>query len=282
MAGVDSGTGVAGSAFTHYNYPGIYQSQDFHYCGTTNNAILDYDNRTQVQTCQLEDLADLTTETEYVRGRLAEYANDLLSLGVDGLRLDAAKHMASTDIANITSRFTSEPYITQEVIWGAGEAVQPSEYVGIGDVQEQVSIYNRVNERVFEWGDIYSTKSRQPRLGLRKRSQCICRKPRHRETTATRPLMTVLLTAGLELVRAPDGTYCDVISGKSSSGVCTGIGRTAWRLSERCRITVSGGAFTATVASRSAIAVHTGALGQAPTTVAVTFQETATTVWGEV
>lgn len=24
MAGVDSGTGVAGSSFTHYNYPGIY------------------------------------------------------------------------------------------------------------------------------------------------------------------------------------------------------------------------------------------------------------------
>jgi glycosidase len=33
----------------------------------------------------------LATETDYVRGRLAEYTNDLLSLGVDGLRLDAAK-----------------------------------------------------------------------------------------------------------------------------------------------------------------------------------------------
>ena len=31
----------------------------------------------------------LATETEYVRSRLAAYANDLLSLGVDGLRLDA-------------------------------------------------------------------------------------------------------------------------------------------------------------------------------------------------
>lgn len=27
MAGVDSGTGVAGSSFTHYAYPGIYQDQ---------------------------------------------------------------------------------------------------------------------------------------------------------------------------------------------------------------------------------------------------------------
>ena len=39
----------------------------------------------------------LATETEYVRARLALYANDLLSLGVDGLRLDAAKrrHLTS-------------------------------------------------------------------------------------------------------------------------------------------------------------------------------------------
>jgi len=33
----------------------------------------------------------LATETDYVRGCLAEYADDLLSLGVDGFRLDAAK-----------------------------------------------------------------------------------------------------------------------------------------------------------------------------------------------
>ena len=27
MAGMDSGIGVAGSPFTHYNYPGIYDYQ---------------------------------------------------------------------------------------------------------------------------------------------------------------------------------------------------------------------------------------------------------------
>ncbi|KAK0199507.1 glycoside hydrolase family 13 protein [Desarmillaria ectypa] len=137
MTGMDSGTGVAGDTYTHYVYPGIYQYQDFHHCTLTSTGdIENYASRAQVQTCELDGLADLATETEYVRGRLAEYANDLLSLGVDGLRLDAAKHIAAVDIANITSRFSSSPYITQEVIWGAGEAVQPSEYVGIGDVQE--------------------------------------------------------------------------------------------------------------------------------------------------
>ena len=39
--------------------------------------------------------ASLATDTEYVRGRLVEYTNDLISLGIDGLRLDAAKRMSS-------------------------------------------------------------------------------------------------------------------------------------------------------------------------------------------
>jgi len=40
--------------------------------------------------------------------------------------------IAASDLANILGRLTSKPYITQEVIFGAGEAVQPSEYVGNG------------------------------------------------------------------------------------------------------------------------------------------------------
>ncbi|KAI9456015.1 glycoside hydrolase [Lactarius psammicola] len=119
MTQEDSGIGVAGSNFTHYNYPGIYQGQDFHYCGLEpNNNIVKYDNKDEVWTCQLNGLADLATETDYVRQRLAVYTNDLISLGVDGLRL------------------TSRPYVTQEVIYGAGEPVTPALYTGNGDVQE--------------------------------------------------------------------------------------------------------------------------------------------------
>ena len=36
-------------------------------------------------------MPSLATNTTYVQQRLAQYANDLLSLGVDGFRLDAAK-----------------------------------------------------------------------------------------------------------------------------------------------------------------------------------------------
>ncbi|KAI0812488.1 glycoside hydrolase superfamily [Irpex lacteus] len=137
MTGSNSGTGVAGSSYTHYNYPRIYQNQDFHHCGLEpNNAIVNYNNAAEVQTCELVGLADLATNTEYVRSRLAQYGNDLLSLGVDGLRLDAAKHISVTDLSAITSRLNGSPYLTLEVIYGAGEPITPNQYVGIGDVQE--------------------------------------------------------------------------------------------------------------------------------------------------
>jgi len=151
---VDGGVGIAGDSFTQFDYPGTYQPQDFHYCGLEPNKILvNYDNAVEVQTCELDGLADLATETEYVRARLAEYANDLLSLGVDGFRLDAAKHIAASDLQNITSRFTSQTsYITQEVEWGAGEPITPEMYTGIGDVQE--FRYTTALQNAFDGSDI--------------------------------------------------------------------------------------------------------------------------------
>ncbi|TFK85702.1 glycoside hydrolase family 13 protein [Polyporus arcularius HHB13444] len=136
MAGLDSGSGNAGSSFTKYNYPGIYQNQDFHNC---RHGINNWNDATEIQTCELAGLADLATETEYVRSRLAQYGNDLLSLGVDGLRLDAAKHMPVADISNILSRLNTNGkslYITQEVVYGGGQPVTPNQYTQTGDVQE--------------------------------------------------------------------------------------------------------------------------------------------------
>ncbi|GAA0583128.1 carbohydrate-binding module family 20 domain-containing protein [Kribbella sandramycini] len=135
--GSTGGTGSAGSAYTHYNYPGIYQTQDFHHCGRNgNDDIVNYGDRYEVQNCELVDLADLATGTDYVRGRIAAYLNDLLSLGVDGFRLDASKHMPAADIAAIKARLSRPAYLVQEVIHGAGEPVTPEEYVGNGDVHE--------------------------------------------------------------------------------------------------------------------------------------------------
>ncbi|EST38071.1 glycosidase [Streptomycetaceae bacterium MP113-05] len=141
-----SGTGTGGSSYTHYDYPGTYSGADMDDC---RDDISDYGDRYQVQHCELLGLADLDTGEDYVRGRIAGYLNDLLSLGVDGFRVDAAKHIPAADLANITSRLSNPGvYVKQEVIRGAGEPVTPEEYLGIGDVQEFQ--YGRDLKRVFE------------------------------------------------------------------------------------------------------------------------------------
>lgn len=151
MSGQENGgTGWAGSSYGHYDYPGSYQSQDFHYCGRNgNNDIVNYYDRYEVQNCELVNLADLKTESDYVRTKIAGYLNDLLSLGVDGFRLDASKHMPAADIAAIKGKLSRSAYLVQEVIYGAGEPIQPTEYTGIGDVHE--FRYGKDLGRVFRY-----------------------------------------------------------------------------------------------------------------------------------
>ena len=140
-----SGTGTGGSSYTKYDYPGLYSAADLDSC---TDEISNYQDRANVQECELVGLADLDTGEDYVRGQIAAYMNDLLSLGVDGFRIDAAKHMAASDLADIKSRLSNpDVYWKQEAIYGAGEAVSPSEYVGTGDVQE--FRYGRDLKRVF-------------------------------------------------------------------------------------------------------------------------------------
>ncbi|MFJ7148042.1 alpha-amylase family protein [Streptomyces sp. NPDC100445] len=140
-----SGTGTGGTSYTKYAYPGLYSSYDFDDC---TSPVSNYADRWNVQHCELVGLADLDTGEEYVRKTIAGYLNDLLSLGVDGFRIDAAKHIDSADLANIKSRLTNPGvYWKQEVIYGAGEAVQPTEYTGNGDVQEFRYAYDL--KRVF-------------------------------------------------------------------------------------------------------------------------------------
>ncbi|WP_435970478.1 carbohydrate-binding module family 20 domain-containing protein [Streptomyces sp. Qhu_M48] len=129
-----SGTGTGGTPFSKYDYPGLYSGADMDDCRAE---ITTYQDRGNVQNCELVKLPDLDTGEEHVRGKIAGYLNDLLSLGVDGFRIDAAKHMPAADLANIKSRLTKPGvYWKLEAIHGAGEAVSPSEYLGSGDVQE--------------------------------------------------------------------------------------------------------------------------------------------------
>lgn len=151
-------TSYGGRSFSKYVYSGTYSAADFHYypsaCGNPDNTIHDGDytgSANNVQRCELVGLSDLDTGASYVRARIATYLNDLKSLGVDGFRVDAAKHMSPGDLSAIYGQLTGSPYIFQEVIYGGGEAVQPSQYTGLGDVLDFQ--YGRYLKQKFE-GDI--------------------------------------------------------------------------------------------------------------------------------
>ena len=137
MTAMSRGVGSAGTSFTKYNYPGLYQLPDFHTCKKN---IANYKDREEVLDCELVGLADLKTESARVQQRIANYLIDLVHLGIDGFRIDAAKHIDSKDIAAILQRVNAavepDPYIYQEVIDPGDEAIHKSEYYPDGSVIE--------------------------------------------------------------------------------------------------------------------------------------------------
>lgn len=153
MTGIPAGVGVAGTQFSHFNYPGLFQHQDFHHCGRNgNDNIINFDDRYELQFCELLDLADLATGSESVRGKIADYLNHLLDLGVAGFRIDAAKHIPASDLQAILSRLKSPAYIYSEVIYSPTGPVQFSEYLPFGDVMaysySQIIAHNIRNQNI--------------------------------------------------------------------------------------------------------------------------------------
>jgi alpha-amylase len=128
------GIGSNGTAYTKYNYPGLYAPSDFHSPCT----VSDYTNAANVQDCELLSLPDLNTGLASVRGKIAGYLVMLARLGVAGFRIDAAKHIQQVELDAILtivdSTMTAEgrpiPYWFLEVIGGAGEALSPRDYYG--------------------------------------------------------------------------------------------------------------------------------------------------------
>src|SRR5207237_1920000 len=92
MTAQAEGIGSAGTRFTKYHYPDLYQPSDFHTCRKN---IDNYNSYDEVINCQLVGLPDLNTGLPHVQQRIADYLTDLVSLGIDGFRIDAAKHIAS-------------------------------------------------------------------------------------------------------------------------------------------------------------------------------------------
>jgi alpha-amylase len=125
-----SGTGSAGTKFTLTGYPGYDGAADFHHCG---HSITDWTNRTEVTNCDLLGLADLATEKPGVRARLSAYLDDLVGLGVDGFRIDAAKHIPSADLAAILGGMRKRVPVYQEVL---DDPMLSREYLAEGAVLE--------------------------------------------------------------------------------------------------------------------------------------------------
>lgn len=128
------GVGSNGTAYSKYDYPGLYTQADFHPPCTVN----DYTNAANVQDCELFSLPDLNTGLASVRLKIAGYLTMLARLGVAGFRIDAAKHIQQVQLDSIfflvDSTATAEarpiPYYFLEVSGGGGEALHPSDYYG--------------------------------------------------------------------------------------------------------------------------------------------------------
>ncbi|MBK8211978.1 MAG: alpha-amylase family protein [Rhodospirillales bacterium] len=151
--GTPAGLGVGGSSFNPQTrqYPGVpYGPPDFH-----PQCNIDYGDAGSVRNCWIEgSLPDLRVETDYVRQKLIDHMNDLISLGVAGFRIDAGKHVRPEDLEAILGKVhnigeainprtgqafhapVQRPYIFIEVIRGEKEPVQPVDYTYLGNVTE--------------------------------------------------------------------------------------------------------------------------------------------------
>jgi alpha-amylase len=129
-----------GVHYTHFSYPGVYDSADFHHAPAdcpTAGGIDDFNNYLQVTRCELLGLADLRTESDHVRATLAGYLNKLIGYGVSGFRVDAAKHIGQPDLAGIEARLHStldgtRPFVALEVFPGGPGKLAPQAFTGVG------------------------------------------------------------------------------------------------------------------------------------------------------
>ena len=130
------GTGSNGTAYTKYDYPGLYATADFH----TPCALNNYGSAANVQECELLGLPDLNTGSASVRQKIAGYLIALSRAGVAGYRIDAAKHIQQVELDSIIAIVNRTvaadgnalPYFYLEVISGSGEAVQKTDFFGEG------------------------------------------------------------------------------------------------------------------------------------------------------
>jgi alpha-amylase len=147
-------------------YPGLTFG-DFHTkAGTTNerNCEINYHdgNRDSEINCWLGGLPDLTVEKAEVQDLQKKHLEKLLSLGIDGFRFDAAKHMPSgvikTYIDFINDKSNHQAWNYLEVI--EDDDTKASDYNGVAAVTDFV-LYNAMRDAFGFGGDLRSLRPPQ-------------------------------------------------------------------------------------------------------------------------
>ena len=139
----------SGVTFSKYSYKGLYGPSDFHAypadcpvapdpaTGSQAGSIADFNDYRQVFNCELVGLSDLRTQSTKVRRQLAAYLNKLISYGVSGFRVDAAKHIGQTDLAAIEALLHrtadgTRPFLALEVFPGGPGRLSPWAFQPVG------------------------------------------------------------------------------------------------------------------------------------------------------
>ena len=130
------GVGSNGTAYTKYNYPGLWTPADFH----PPCSVSDYSSAANVQDCELFTLPDLNTGSATVRQKIADYLTAVARMGVAGFRVDAAKHIQQVELDDIIDRMNTAltvenrplPFVFLEISGGSGEAVGEADFYGVG------------------------------------------------------------------------------------------------------------------------------------------------------
>jgi len=162
MSFVQQGVGSAGSSFSRKTYPGLYDPSHFHRC---ERPIQNWGSRDEIFQCELATLPDLDTAQEHVRTTLGRYLQDLVDLGVAGIRVDAAKHISPVDLGAILAKVRGPLYVYQEVLDDDGRGVVTSaEYQATGDVTELR--YGAELSRVLRTGKLAWLETFGPAWGL--------------------------------------------------------------------------------------------------------------------
>lgn len=132
-----------GNTYTHFSYPGLYSTADFHQRGTdcpsSTGGIDDFNDYRQVLRCELVGLADLRTDQSATRAKIVGYLNKLLGYGVSGFRVDAAKHVGQADLLAIQSQLRptvdgEAAYFALEVFPGSPGQLSQRAFTRAGDV----------------------------------------------------------------------------------------------------------------------------------------------------